>query len=100
MSASIYQWPGAPERLWRPIAEAIRPGVLQSAPSPEVARVIEARIRDIFERCVPPAFEIPTPLTPEVVSDLIHTLAGGFVAEIAQVVTEAEVLKLDYDQAD
>lgn len=95
--AEIYVFPERSERTWLPVAEALRSGSLKRTGSKLISDAVEARCRDVFERCVPMAI-IKDATTPgereQQLIDYIHNLAGALIGEIGLMAEEIELLKL------
>lgn len=93
MSAAIYTLPQPADCAWLPIGGPLRANILERTGSTEITDAVEARCRDVFERCFPGSKLISAGATQEEICNVIHAIIGHFLAEVGQMALELELLK-------
>lgn len=93
MTATILTFPESGDRAWQAIGNPLRANILERTGSAEITDAVEARCRDVFERCFPGPKLISAGATHEEISDVINTIIGRFLSELCQVAVELELLK-------
>lgn len=93
MTATILPFPELGDRAWQPIGNPLRANILERTGSTEITDAVEARCRDVFERCLPGSKLISAGATQEEICNVIHAIIGHFLAEVGQMALELELLK-------
>lgn len=93
MSATIYTIPSPPDLAWRPVGEVLRANMMARTGSAEITGAVEARCREVFERCFPSSKLISAGASHEEICNVIHAIIGHFLSEVGQMALELELLK-------
>jgi hypothetical protein len=93
MSATIHRLPPPADIAWCPIGEALRANIMRRTGSAEITDAVDARCRDVFERCFPNSKLISAGATQEEMSNVVHAIIGHFLSEVGELALELELLK-------